>query len=142
MSLQSLAVEAFRPQVVKSGEQVRKERAAQNLKRDVLLGAQQKIMDEQQLTEEDAFNEVVDSLLVQARNQARTQLEGRVTPKMLLDYHTGSLTAMGRLGMFPSNEEIFEDMLETMATNAVLTEYRKAGLYEYATKYDKLTDGS
>jgi len=141
MDTSTLAVEAFRPQVVKSGEQVRKERAQQNLKRDVLLKAQQQIMDEQQLTEEDAFNEVVDSLLGQARNQARAQLENRVTPKMLLDYHTGSLTAMGRLKMFPTQEEIFDDMIETIAVNAVLTEYRNAGMYGYATKYDKLKGG-
>ena len=142
LDLGTLAVEAFRPQVVKSGEQVRKERAAQGLKKDVLLKAQIQIMDEQQLTEEDAFNEVADSLLESARTQARNQLKDRVTPKMLLDYHTGSFTAMGRLGMFPTDEEKFDDMIETIATNAVLTEYRNAGMYDYALKYDKLKGGS
>ena len=141
MSTSRLAAEAFRPQIIKSGEQVRQEKAAQKPLRDALLNAQGQLMEQEKMNEEEAFNALVDQMKEQAKVQLRMNLENRVTPKMLLDYHTGSITAMGRLGMMPSQEEIFEDMLETMATNAVLTEYRKAGLYEYATKYDKLKGG-
>jgi hypothetical protein len=142
MSVSELATEAFRPQIVKSGEQVRQEKSAQEIKRNQLLEAQAAIMNaEKGVTEEQAFNQLVDEMMAQAKTQADQQMRNRVTPKMLLDYHTGSLTAMGRLGMMPSQEEIYDDMLTTIAQNAVLTEYRNAGLYEYATKYDKLKGG-
>ena len=94
MSTSRLAAETFRPQIVKSGEQVRQEKARQKPKRDALLDAQAELMETTKMSEEEAFNELVDQMKEQAKTQLRKDLENRVTPKMLLDYHTGSHTAI------------------------------------------------
>jgi hypothetical protein len=139
MSLPSLFTEATRPQVVVSGEQVRKDRQAADQIKTRVFDAMMSIMDaDDTLSEPAAFDKLTEQYIEQAQVGIRKEIVPRLSAKMLYDYRNGSAQTLFDLGVGPTDEEIIDHMVNAEAKSQVLNFYREANLYEYALRSDIL----
>ena len=146
MGLGNLFVEATRPQVVKSGEQARRERAEADKIKTRVMDSMIQILEvsDNELTEMEAFDKLTEQYIEQAQVGIRKELVPRLTAspdggfKELLDYRTGTIPTMYELGYNPSQEEVVDHMVRSEAKAQVLNFYREARMYDYALKSDIL----
>lgn len=146
MGLGNLFVEATRPQVVKSGEQARRERAEADKIKSRVMDSMIQILEasNNELTEMEAFDKLTEQYIEQAQVGIRKELVPRLTAspdggfKELLDYRTGTIPTMYELGYDPSHEEVVDHMVRSEAKAQVLNFYREARMYDYALKSDIL----
>jgi hypothetical protein len=137
MSTRTLFTEAVRPQVIKSGEQVRRERDKAQQIRSRVLGGVQEIMDETKATEKEAFEKITEQYLEQAKITIRKEMIPRITFEMQKNYRLTSPKSL----LTASVDEVHTQMVNDEAKAQVLNFYREAELYDYALEHTDLLKG-
>jgi hypothetical protein len=107
MSLPSLFTEATRPQVVVSGEQVRKDRQAADQIKTRVFDAMMSIMDaDDTLSEPAAFDKLTEQYIEQAQVGIRKEIVPRLSAEMLYAYRNGSVQTLFDLGVSPTEKKL------------------------------------
>ena len=128
--LQTLAAEAFRPQVIKSGDVVRQEQQQQGMQRGLILEDVGAIMKEQGIDEKKAMKAYIEDLEKQSYELLVAQgMKERITPDYVRTYRMRDPIAFadtfGKTMM-----EVQDNIIKDMARQAVMEKFRSAGLYD------------
>ena len=128
--LSTLAAEAFRPQVIKSGDVVRQERQLERTQRGLILEDVGAIMKEQGIDEQKAMKAYIADLEKQSYELLVGQgMKERITPEYVRKYRLQDPMAFAD-SFGKTHFEVQDNIIKDMAKQAVMEKFRSAGLYD------------
>ena len=128
--LNTLAAEAFRPQVIKSGDVVREERQLERTQRGLILEDVGAIMKEQGIDEQKAMKQYITDLEKQSYELLVAQgMKDRITPEYVRTYRIKDPMAFAD-SFGKTHFEVQDNIIKDMSRQAVMEKFRSAGLYD------------